>query len=102
MVPCHESEEENLSGGQRSPEKRKYPNQKDSRQVKSCCHLSSLRLWSAAVGVFLTAAFAGMSPSGSVCTPALTGQVLYWASPVLGCVHEHGREEHFPDAVSLS
>lgn len=30
MVPCHESEEENLSSSQKSLEKRKYPNQKDS------------------------------------------------------------------------
>lgn len=60
--------------------------------MKSCYHLSSLRLWSSAVGVFFTAVFAGMSPSTSVCTPALTGQVPYWASPALGCVREHERE----------
>lgn len=78
------------------------PTRRTPGQIKSCYHLSSLRLWSSAAGVLLTAAFAGMSPLASVCTPALTGQVPYWVSPALGCVHEHECEGHFPDAASLS
>ena len=63
--------------------KRKYPDQNDSRQIKSCYHLSCLRLWSSAEGVSVLHS----SPCWDVSTLALTGQgIPLLDMPSLGVV----------------